>query len=187
MNIANNKCNPWTIDEPRAGNLADDIGWSPQVTAPMPLEGLYDLMYLQMKDHAFKRAPTDSLTGVSTKYFDRHTVVTKRFFASKPNGIDPDSLTNDVLAFLSLVVTYAKNANSKMPPDLSPKFFSTFMPRDTFTTLYNEVKTKIPGDLWDLINVLVCYNLNVAPKTSTTLASKPSCVLQSYCLIFFPG
>lgn len=89
-------------------------------------------------------------------------LVTKDFFQSSPNGIDGSKLTDDVLGFCSLVLSYGKAANNKLQPDMSPKLFITFMPRTEFNTLFGLVKSSLPGDLFALFNILACYKDNAA-------------------------
>ena len=85
-------------------------------------------------------------------------LVTKDYFKSKPNYIDETKLTDDVLGFLTLVLSYAKAAKIKdLKPDQSPKQLLSFMPRTELNTIYGQVKSKIPGDLFTLHDTLACY------------------------------
>lgn len=93
---------------------------------------------------------------------DGLVLVTKDFFQSSPNGIDKSKVTDDVLGFCSLVLSYSKVADRKLQPNESPKLYTTFMPRTEFNTLFEQVKSKIPGDLFDLFNTLACYKDNAA-------------------------
>lgn len=95
------------------------------------------------------------------KYAERSqklVLVKEKYFASKPNNIDGSKLTNDVLAFCTLVLSYAKAATVELKADQSPKLFIVFMPRTEFNTLFRLVKPKLPGDLFSLFNTLACYN-----------------------------
>lgn len=83
----------------------------------------------------------------------------KNWFKSRPNGIDPTEVTDDVLAFCSMVLTYAKSATNPLKPDESPKLRTTFMPWTDFNTLYKQVHEKLPGDIFNLFNTLACYKL----------------------------
>ncbi len=161
LNVANNKCNPWYIASPNSGQSADLVPWEPQVTAPMPLEAVYDLMLLQRAALDKNTASSNPITGSPVRFSDDFILITKQYFDNKPNGISKDAVTNDLLAFLSLVLTYAKNAKYKMNGDQSPKFFASFMPRSDFTVLYDQVEKKLEGDLWDLVNTLACYKRKV--------------------------
>ncbi|KAJ5168163.1 uncharacterized protein N7482_003757 [Penicillium canariense] len=171
LTVANNKCNPWYIDSPGPDDDADNVPWEPQVTAPMPLEAVYYLMKLQQAALDKNTASTNVLTGSPVRFADDFVLVTKQYFTSKPNGIDPNTITDDVLAFCSLVLTYAKNAKYKMSGDQSPKFFTSFMPRNDFTTLYNVVQDKLKGDLWDLVNTLACYKRKVTKENKIVTKS----------------
>ncbi|KAF2093595.1 hypothetical protein NA57DRAFT_81097 [Rhizodiscina lignyota] len=151
VEIANNKCNPWTIAGPLPKTELADLGWEPQVTAPMPLEALYYLMKEQVD------GKTDNVLVGFGYNDDSLVLVTEKFFQSKPNGIDESTVTDDVLAFCSLVLSYAKAAKDEDTHGVSPKLSLTFMPRTEFNTLYRQIKPKIPGDLWELFRILACY------------------------------
>lgn len=127
----------------------------------MPLEAVYDLMLLQRAALDKNTASSNPITGSPVRFSDDFILITKQYFDNKPNGISKDAVTNDLLAFLSLVLTYAKNAKYKMNGDQSPKFFASFMPRSDFTVLYDQVEKKLEGDLWDLVNTLACYKRKV--------------------------
>ena len=83
-------------------------------------------------------------------------LVTKDFFQSKPNGIDPENVKDDVLGFFSLLLSYVKGA-SVLPQDQSPKNIISIMPRSDWSTLFKQVSSAVPGDLYDLVKVLGCY------------------------------
>ena len=130
--------------------------WAPQVTAPMPLEALYSLMKENLEND-------DSDHNILDGYSYRGqnlVVVTQEYFQSNTNGIDASKVTDDVLGFCSLVLSYAKAASQTLQPDQSPKLFITFMPRTEFNTIYHQVESKIPGDLFTLFNSLACYKTN---------------------------
>lgn len=135
----------------------------PQVTAPMMLEGIYDLMVIGAKrelnplqrDHEYLK--------------ETYALVTKDWFQSEfLSGLSGDQhgdplawVTKDVLAFFSLLLS-----NAKMAGDLddlpfkhsSPKIMMPIMPRTDWTTIYKQIKHKIPGNrLVDIIKVLACY------------------------------
>lgn len=121
----------------------------------MPLEALYSLMKEQL------RIPGPSpdrniLDGISPRGYEP-IVVTQEYFQSNTNGIDASKVTDDVLGFCSLVLSYAKAASNPLKKDQSPKLFLTFMPRTEFNTIFKQVKSKIPGDLFALFNSLACY------------------------------
>lgn len=135
--------------------------WDAQVTVPMPLEALYSLMKEQWKDIIENR---NILDGSETRRFGNEdgnlVVVTQDYFESNTNGIDKSKVSDDVYGFCSLVLSYAKGASSTPGPDQSPKLLLTFMPRTEFNTIYQQVKSKIPGDLFTLFNSLACYKLD---------------------------
>jgi hypothetical protein len=137
------------------------LAWDAQVTAPMPFEALYSLMKEQKSD--LPTSKWNILTGVETGRAgnnygsDNLVVVTQQYFQSNKNGIDQNKVSDDVLGFCSLVLFYAKGARYALSPDQSPKLMLTFMPRTEFNTMFQQVKSKIPGDLFTLFNSLACY------------------------------
>jgi hypothetical protein len=137
------------------------LAWDAQVTAPMPFEALYSLMKEQKSD--LPTSKWNILTGVETGRAgnnygsDNLVVVTQQYFQSNKNGIDQNKVSDDVLGFCSLVLSYAKGARYALSPDQSPKLMLTFMPRTEFNTMFQQVKSKIPGDLFTLFNSLACY------------------------------
>ncbi|KAF2201339.1 hypothetical protein GQ43DRAFT_480789 [Delitschia confertaspora ATCC 74209] len=146
VTVKDNKCNPWKIQEAGA---VDTLKWQPQVTVPLPLEAINDLFGQALK------GATHPLLG-KTNPGRGLTHVTKDFFQSKPNGMAADGVKDDLLGFLSLVMSYAKNARH-FEDASSPKELTSIMPRTEFVTMYNMVKGQVKGDLYDLIEVLACY------------------------------
>ena len=121
----------------------------------MPLEALYSLMKEQLADPSNRNI----IDGICLRG-DFLVVVTQKYFQSNTNGIDGSKVTDDVLGFCSLILSYAKIASNALQPDQSPKQFLTFMPRTEFNTIYQQVKSKIQGDLFTLFNSLACYKTN---------------------------
>ncbi len=109
----------------------------------MPLEALYSLM----EENFGNPIEKNILDGTDFHYTDKLVLVKKNYFQSKPNNIDESTITNDVLAFCTLVLSYAKAAIVELKPDQSPKLFISFMPRTEFNTLFQLVKPKLTGDL----------------------------------------
>lgn len=64
---------------------------------------------------------------------------------------------DDVLGFCSLVLSYAKVDEFELGRVQSLKMMTTIMPRTEFNTIFQQVKSKIPGDLFNLFNSLACY------------------------------
>ncbi|KAI4208869.1 MAG: hypothetical protein LQ351_008134 [Letrouitia transgressa] len=119
----------------------------------MPLEALYSLMDELLRD-------PDELNILNGILGAKNLVlVTKDFFQSKPQGIDGSTISDDILAFCTLVLSYAKAASIGLKPNQSPKLYISYMPRTEFNTLFKQVEAKLPGDkLFDVFNVLACYN-----------------------------
>lgn len=157
MDISNNKCNPWRIASPnRKTDKAENVPWFPQITTSMPLEALYSLMKENIADPDKGR---NKLNGDSARYSGGKLIalVTEEHFQSQPNGIDGSKVGDDVLGFLTLVLSYAKAAKEGLRPDQSPKLFIPFMPRTEFNTIYQQVSSQLCGDLFELFRVLACY------------------------------
>lgn len=127
-------------------------------------------MYVLIKERASHQFLPDkneyyNLIGESSRNPGTQRLVTKLFLRDKPNDIDSKSITDDTLAFLSLVLTYAKTiAQNPLKKDESVKLRSVFMPRSDFHTLYKQVKSQLPGDLWTIIDTISCYKAPT-PKT----------------------
>jgi hypothetical protein len=129
----------------------------------MPLEALYSLMV----ENVANPDPVDRnvLDGENFRYpGDQYLrLVTKEHFQTSPGGISPEKATDDVLAFCTLVMAYAKAARENRLPEQSPKIFTTFMPRTNFNKMFSHVSSKLPAkgdDLWALFNILACYQGN---------------------------
>lgn len=120
----------------------------------MPLEALYSLMEENLANPLEKNI-LDGTNYRSTQ--NKLVLVKKDYFQSKPNNIDASTITNDVLAFCTLVLSFAKAATETLMRDQSPKLSITFMPRTEFNTMFQIVKPKLTGDLFSLFNTLACY------------------------------
>ncbi|KAL8830823.1 MAG: hypothetical protein Q9191_001221 [Dirinaria sp. TL-2023a] len=152
VDVSNNKCNPWKIDGPSRKSKPQDLPWAPRITTSMPLEALYSLM----KEQLAESDQRNILVGYPDR-LNQLVIVTQLYFQSNTNGIDGSKVTDDVLGFCSLILSYAKAATNKLEPDQSPKLSLSFMPRTEFNTIYDQVKSKLPGDLFALSNSLACY------------------------------
>ena len=119
----------------------------------MPLEALYKLM----TENEAGPQEKNILDGTNFRSDKSLVVVQQAYFQSNPNGLDQSKISNDVLAFCSLVLSYAKAATNTLRGDQSPKFFLEFMPRTEFITLFGIVKSKLAGDLFKLFDNLACY------------------------------
>jgi hypothetical protein len=136
------------------------VYFQPQITTPMPLEALYNLMKEQFDDIVDNRNPLDGYNRFGNKYL---VLVTKEHFQTSPGGITQAMATDDVLAFCTLVLSYAKIAKESLQPGSSPKVFTTFMPRTHFNKMLSHVSSKLPEkgeELWKLFNILACYQSN---------------------------
>jgi hypothetical protein len=152
--------------QPEEQSEACGIKFSPQVTAPIPLEAVYEYFELcytstEAKDGSALLPANPKVRSPRHGRRQEKVWVTPEFFQIKTDTFDaPDT---DVLGFLSLVLTYIKGIEGLEPND-SPKLLSSLMPRTDFPTIYLQVRAKmeegILGDskkLSDLIRILVCY------------------------------
>ena len=126
--------------------------WQPQITAPMPLHAINEL-FQSVKES--RKGPL--LPGYPSQQ-SKMVWANKRFFQSAPECNEED-VGDDVLGFFSLVLSYAKSGNTALgkPEEKSIKAASSIMPRTDFLTIYNDVKSGIQGDLYELVRVLLCY------------------------------
>jgi hypothetical protein len=149
------QCNPWTITGLTPNTDKGNIIWLPQVTAPMPLEGLYSLMLENIQDPQTGRnilnGATSFITGQNIQ------LVTREYFQSASLKIDASTVTDDMLGFCTLVLSYAKAADLEQAPDVSPKHKIPFMPRTEFNTIYAQVSSKFTTSLFDVFDTLACY------------------------------
>ena len=145
----------WTIDKsiPPA-----TIEWLYQITAPMPLEAIGDLMAEARLPYG---KPPVNLLASSNRNAGSLVYVSADFFQSAPNGA-PTNPPADVLGFFSLVLSYAKSADGSV--NRSPKFLTSIMPRTSFITMFNLIKSGLgdglksgPDALYEIVKVLACY------------------------------
>ena len=123
----------------------------------MPLGALYRLMKEQKLGLKIDDPKRNILDGMSPRPGDFLILITQDYFQSNPNNIEQTMISDDVLAFASLVLSYAKAADQSLRPNQSPKLYTTFMPRTEFKTIYNLLKSQLQGDLFALFNNLACY------------------------------
>ncbi|KAL8918374.1 MAG: hypothetical protein Q9208_007393 [Pyrenodesmia sp. 3 TL-2023] len=152
LDIEDSTCNPWSVVSPETGGSPDSIFWAAQVTAPLPLEAISDL---------FNQAVNEQASALLPKIRPEKNMVhvTKDFFQTSPNGISSDTVTDDVLGFFSLVISYAKGAR-KEESDTSPKEIISIMPRTDFTNIFSLLKADVSGDLYNIVTKLACYKNN---------------------------
>lgn len=123
--------------------------WSPQLTVPMPLEAIHEIF----SNLAVSRTQGNPIV-VKTQQ-DRNIVyVAKDFFQLKPSGVAPEDVKDDVLSFLSLVVSYTKGAVALIRTKVED-IDLRHTPTD-FTSTLSQVKAQIPhvDDLYGLVKLL---------------------------------
>ncbi|CAJ2504946.1 Uu.00g123400.m01.CDS01 [Anthostomella pinea] len=159
--VSESKCNPWT----KAFGSDDSGRWSfdVQATGPMMLEGIQDVFASTVGSKGGE--PLHPLVIKDPEWRGEFRSVTKdwfqaQYFQQLPNGVQ--WVTQDVLGFLSAVVSNAKAAQKLEGPaeNQGPKVLVGIMPRTYWTTIYEQVKDKFPAKLWDIVNHLACYKLN---------------------------
>lgn len=153
ITVETDKLGDWMITSPEAPDEASKLGWQPQVTVPMPLAAINDIMLKYVRNEQSVLLPKIRRLKI--------TAVTKDFFQSKPFNMDGSAVSQDVMGFLSLVLSYAKNARL-MDEDTSIKDLTSVMPRTDFTTIYGLIKSELPThaegwSLYTLVNILSCY------------------------------
>ena len=122
----------------------------------MPLEGINELFSIAVSDPP-KPSKLVPLADTRRKHNVKFMIhVTKEFFQASPNGITPDTVTEDVLGFFSILISYIKGAR-RFYDDQSPKMLISIMPRTGFAALYEQVRDRIPGRLYDVVKMVSCY------------------------------
>ncbi|PLB46617.1 hypothetical protein P170DRAFT_427923 [Aspergillus steynii IBT 23096] len=146
--------NPFYVVYPEAPKDVDTIKWSYQVTAPMPLRAINNLM------RQGKRNMTSPLLPSLTRLTDRMNWVQRGFFRSRPEGIDPSDLSEDALGFFALVLSYAK-ASAYGAAEKSPKMDTSIMPRTDFVAMFQLTgleRLLENKSLYEIVRVGACYN-----------------------------
>ncbi|KAK4690725.1 hypothetical protein P7C71_g6131, partial [Lecanoromycetidae sp. Uapishka_2] len=137
----------WKIDRPENPGDVDQIAWEPQATAPMPLEGIQELISTVVGDQL----------PISPLLIENDMVlVTKDFFQKV--DVKPENLTDDVLGFFSLMMSYIK-ADWTFGDSGSIKKLVPIMPRTDFTSIYiSQMKKTIPSsEFYDVCKELACF------------------------------
>ena len=155
VSIESDTCHDWEVylPEHEQQNL-NSIIWLLQATAPMPLQGIQSLLTT-----ALEGGVSELLPGTSSIRKRGVQVVSADYFQSNPNGMNPTVAQQSLLGFLSLLVSYVKGAKSEVA-DKSPKEIISIMPRTDWTTMYGQVRGLVQGDLYELVQILVCYKFN---------------------------
>jgi len=109
----------WQVTLPASAAGNAQIVWQPQVTVPMPLEAINALFA-----KAYTNPETSQLFG-NVNPINNLVWVTRDFFQSGPGGITSATVSDDVLGFFSLILSYAKAATKQL---------TSIMPRTEFVT-----------------------------------------------------
>ncbi|KAL8996351.1 MAG: hypothetical protein Q9169_004117 [Polycauliona sp. 2 TL-2023] len=150
VDVEDSAYNPWRIKRPTTAGGALTTSWGMQNTAALPLEAIHDLFRKAVSGEASPLL-RETRSGSGMQY------VTRDFFRTNPNGISTDNVKDDMLGFLSIVMSYAKGAMNP-PPGTSPKQIMSIMPRTDFTHLFEQIKNHSgEGSLYDLLKILACY------------------------------
>ncbi|PYH28283.1 uncharacterized protein BO87DRAFT_431657 [Aspergillus neoniger CBS 115656] len=147
VEIASNKKNPWSV---KAGTNPVNSAWSRQITSPMPLGAINELI-----KQAKLNKPSPLMTYANSKIQNK-VWVNDFFFEEKPGGLTKD-VGEDVRGFLSLLLSYAK-AGSQVRNSESAKELTSIMPRTSFSKMYKLIESKLEKkDLWTIVNKIACY------------------------------
>ncbi|CAK49069.1 hypothetical protein CBS115989_6893 [Aspergillus niger] len=147
VEIAGNKKNPWSL---KVGTNPVNSAWSRQITSPMPLGAINDLI-----KQAKLNKPSPLMTYASSKIQNK-VWVNDFFFEENPGGLTK-AVGEDVRGFLSLILSYAK-AGSQVRNSESAKELTSIMPRTSFSKMYKLIEKKLEKkDLWTIVNKLACY------------------------------
>jgi hypothetical protein len=152
------QCNPWTVNGLKEDTNIGAIHWVPQVPAPIPLEAMYSLMeenVILTDDPEAERNILNGQTSFTTG--QNIQLVTQGYFQFASLKIDASTVTDDMLGFCTLILSFVKAANLVQAPDVSPKHWLAFMPQTEFTTIYEQVSSKFTIPLFDVFNTLACY------------------------------
>lgn len=160
---------PWILNR-KPNDLQEvlDLEWDAQITTAMPLEGIYSLMLNHNSNPRHPFDGRDDVTGLDQKTgkVKITTIAVKRdWFQANSNGIKQEELNDDVLGFCSLVMSFAKEAGP-LSNDRNIKQAQGIMPRTDFSTLFEQVKSKLPGDLFSLFDSLACYATDISSQTT---------------------
>ena len=160
---------PWRIWTPNSPNprSTTQFIWYPHVTAPLPLQSIQGLIVKAVALEENPLLPHAATETFTQSVLGRNFIAVKRsFFQSPATGINPNYVTDDMLGFFSMVLSYAKHADDAYI-DESPKNLLSIMPRTDFTTLFNTIRRFVPGtnypsswrpgSLYSLIKILACY------------------------------
>ncbi|KAI8944110.1 hypothetical protein F4801DRAFT_572847 [Xylaria longipes] len=146
----------WTIKSTsRSLGKPEDMKWQRQITAPMPLEALNDIIGRARADYV---QPPLSLLPLFSSRAKSLVYVSAEFFQSMPM-----SPALDALGFFSLVLSYVKAADRYVSGQ-SPKFQVPIMPRNDFQSMFNLIKGGLGSSLdsgsdalYTIIKTLACY------------------------------
>ncbi|PYI02674.1 hypothetical protein BO78DRAFT_410468 [Aspergillus sclerotiicarbonarius CBS 121057] len=149
FDIASNKKNPWSLS---VGKDPVNSVWSRQITAPMPLGAINDLM----KEAKLHKPLTSPLMTYANYKKQNKVWVNDFFFEENPGGLTK-ATGEDVRGFFSLLLSYAK-AGSQVRNSESAKELTSIMPRTSFSKIYKLIESKLDKkDLWTIVNKLACY------------------------------
>ena len=104
----------------------------------MPLEAIYQL-FVDLKGDGIS---SNAIMAEGSKRDNIHVVRREDFRLLGLTGFKPADITDDLLGFLSLVVSYAK-ATRRMQAKDGPKHSLSVMPRTDFAAMYELVRKKI--------------------------------------------
>ncbi|KAL9113589.1 MAG: hypothetical protein Q9227_002327 [Pyrenula ochraceoflavens] len=165
-----NPCNPWIA---KPAKPFDQVKWSPQVTVALPLEAIWRVLlqskYLRAGFDPPDQSPWPNVSIADPRHVQGQEIVhvTKDFFRAKPNGMGVET-PDEVKGFLSLILSYVKSAHP-LGPGKQLKRLLWITPKTDFVGIYQSLRadSKIQGSLFDLVSILVCYDLRLRRSLCT--------------------
>ncbi|KAI0198381.1 hypothetical protein F4808DRAFT_436186 [Astrocystis sublimbata] len=156
----------WTIKSETGSKLMapDQLLWQRQITTPMPLEALHDII------DKFRWPVGTQFRSLrpSARWAEKMIFVSHEFFQTAPEGV-PTNPDADVLGFFSMILSYIKAAGIEKPdPYRSPKFLLPIMPRNDFQTMFNLIKSGLgsmdsgPDALYHIVRAISCYKWDLS-------------------------
>ncbi|KAF2823988.1 hypothetical protein CC86DRAFT_409001 [Ophiobolus disseminans] len=118
----------WKVPKPRVfhtGLMSPGV----QITAPLPLSGIQDLISIA------KKGGNSPLLPIMKSKFSRFVLIEKK---DLDEWYEPKRIDDDMLGFYSLLMSYVKVGSTASAADTGgPKQALPIMPRTSFVTMYN--------------------------------------------------
>ena len=129
---------PWAVKQPDVWWGAKSLLFGKQITTSMPLAAVYKMM----KDVKSGKGSKLYSSISNKKKANIHIVEERDFADAELHKIRSSDITDDMLGFFSLLVSYAK-ATKDMKASEGPKHSLSIMPRTDFVTMYKMFDAKL--------------------------------------------